>query len=113
MKPSVIALLALILTAAGCGSSTMNPSPLTPAPSPQACRTFATLWSSTSTFGQPVTHSASWNSSDRTYTEFTPAGSSLVSRRTAYASAADFIDEPGVVGRSLFRRRDSCPNDPG
>lgn len=112
MKRSFISLIALITAAAGCGSSTaMNP--LGPAPSPQACRTYATEWTSTSTFGAPITHSASWSSSDRTYTEFVPAGSSQVARRTTYASVADFIDEPGVVGRSLYMRRDACQGNVG
>jgi len=62
MQRPVIVLIALIITTASCGSSpSMNP--LTPVPSPQTCRTYATQWSSTSTFGAPTTHSAVWSSS--------------------------------------------------
>ena len=110
MKRSVIALIALITFATNCGSSPST-NPLSPVPSPQTCRTYATEWSSTSTFGAPITHSASWSANDRAYTEFIPAGSSQVAKRTTYASVADFIDEPGVVGRSLWMRRDSCQQE--
>lgn len=98
-------ILILAVGAAACGGSS---SPLGPTPAPQACRTYATEWLSTPTFGPPVSHAASFETSSRAYVETSPAGSSQVVRRTTYASVADFIDEPGIFGRVLYVRRESC-----
>jgi hypothetical protein len=98
----------LVVISAACTGSSNPLEP--PPPSPQACRTYATQWVSTSTFGQPVSTSASFNAATGTLTENSPAGSSQVVRRTVYQSVADFIDEPGILGRVLYLRTESCAN---
>jgi hypothetical protein len=65
----------------------------------------------TPTFGAPAPGSASFSSATRTYTEM--SSTAQVVRQTVYASAADFIDEPGVVGRVLYLRTATCPNRTG
>lgn len=101
-----VVVAAITLSCAGCGGQASNP--IGPAPSPQACRTYATAWDSTSTFGSPDTSSASFDAVSHIYTETSPAGSGQVVRRTLYASTADFIDEPAILGRVLYSRRESC-----
>ena len=99
----------MVTGACGGGRSPSAPSDVTPPGATQACRVFATEWSSTYTFAAPTTSSASFNAVDRTYTEFSPAGSSQAVRRVTYGSVADFIDEAAVFGRFLSRRTETCP----
>jgi len=102
----LIGLGLVALMEAGCGSAS---SPMAPSPvaNGQACRTFATQWTETFTFGQPATATASFDSANRVYSETAP-GTSTVVRRTIYQSVGDFIDEPAVMGRILAARRESC-----
>jgi hypothetical protein len=94
-----------------CGSSNpVQPTIQSPAPFPQSCRTYATQWVATSTFGQPVSSAASFSATDSTLSQTSPVGSSQVVRRTFYQSVSDFIDEPSVVGRVLYLRTESCAN---
>ena len=101
-----VAVAAITVSCAGCGGTESNP--IGPTPSPQTCRTYATAWDSTPTFGPPETSSASFDPAAHVYAETSPAGSGQVVRRTVYASTADFIDEPGILGRVLYSRRESC-----
>jgi hypothetical protein len=103
-------LTAVIVTSAACGSSSPVQPTWSAAPFPQSCRTYATQWLATSTFGQPVSSSASFSATDATLTQTSPAGSAQVVRRTVYQNVADFIDEPTVVGRALSLRTESCAN---
>ena len=89
----LLLVLPMVTGACGGGRSPSAPSDVTPPGATQACRVFATEWSSTYTFAAPTTSSASFNAVDRTYTEFSPAGSSQAVRRVTYGSVADFIDE--------------------
>jgi hypothetical protein len=101
---------AVVVTSAACGSSTPLQPTQSATPFPQSCRTYATQWLATPTFGQRVSSSASFSATDATLTQMSPAGSSQAVRRTVYSSVADFIDEPAVVGRVLSLRTESCAN---
>lgn len=98
-----------MVVAAACGGNA-NPFQAGPAPFPQACRTYASQWTETSSFGVPTTASASFSRSDHVLSEMSPAGSTQIVRQTTYASDADFIDEPGVVGRALYLKTATCPS---
>src|SRR5262249_1838561 len=90
-----------------CGGST-SPTQLSATPLPQACRTYATQWTENSTFGAPTTSSAAYSTGDHVYIEHSPANSGPIVQRTTYASDADFIDEPSVMGRALYIQRATC-----
>jgi hypothetical protein len=111
MRRLLVLLIVLPVASGACGGgrSPSAPSDVPPPGATQACRVFATEWSSTYTFAAPTTSSASFNAADRTYTEFSPAGSSQAVRRVIYGSVADFIDEAAVFGRFLSRRTETCP----
>jgi hypothetical protein len=111
MRRLLVLLIVLPVASGACGGgrSPSAPSDVPPPGATQACRVFATEWSSTYTFAAPTTSSASFNAVDRTYTEVSPAGSSQAVRRVIYGSVADFIDEAAVFGRFLSRRTETCP----
>ena len=105
----LLVILAVLHGACGGGGSPSAPSDVPPPGATQACRVFATEWSSTYTFAAPTTSSASFSAVDRVYTEYSPAGSSQAVRRVTYGSVADFVDEAAVFGRFLGRRTETCP----
>jgi hypothetical protein len=115
--------LARIVTAAAIGLELISacarqtsPTPSTPSPapvpSPQSCRTYATAWTATPTFGPAQSVTAAFDTTSHVYTE-SVAGTSLKLRQTTYQSVADFVDEPGVVGRVLFAQSATCPATAG
>ncbi len=101
----------VVLGAAGLIGCGHHPNPLEPAldpaPFPQPCRTYATAWT-TSEPGGPASSSADFNPTSLVYEIYSPAGSSRTVRRQLYSSQDDFVDEPTVLGRRLFTRRESC-----
>jgi hypothetical protein len=104
----------VVVTVSACGGSH---NPLAPGelPAPigggQACRSYAVEWTTTSDSGPATTSSAKFTAADRTYREFSPAGSAQLVRRTIYNSVADFVDETAVMGRLLYEQTDECqPN---
>ncbi|MGE5837563.1 MAG: hypothetical protein ACM4AI_24035 [Acidobacteriota bacterium] len=105
----LLAILPMMIAACGGGRSPSAPSEVPPPGATQACRVFATEWSSTYSFAAPTTSSASFGTVDRVYTEYSPAGSSQAVRRVTYGSVADFVDEAAVFGRFLSRRTETCP----
>ncbi len=115
--------LARIVTAAAIGIELISacarqtsPTPPTPSPapvpSPQICRTYATAWKATSTFGSAQSVTAAFDPTTHVYTE-SVAGTALKLRQTTYQSVADFVDEPGVVGRVLYAQSATCPGTAG
>src|SRR5437868_9101756 len=94
----------LLLSVADLDCSSTSTPPTTPSPQAQGCRTYATQWVSTSTFGSATTSSASFSTADNAYTERSPAGSSQIVRRTVYGSTADFLDDARTVGRFFYLR---------
>jgi hypothetical protein len=108
--PPLVAIVVIAAAGAACHGST---SPVAPGNTPppgatQQCRTFATAWTSTYTFAQPTSSSATFSESDRLYREYSPAGSSQLVRRVTYATVADFIDEAATFGRFLSRQTEMC-----
>ncbi len=104
----LVTLIAALSAACQGNSSPLVPDGTPPPGATQACRTYATDWTTTSTFGAPTTSSASFNETDRTYREFSPAGSSQVYRRVTYATVADFVDEAATFARFLNQRAETC-----
>ena len=106
--PPLVAIVVIAASSAACHGST---SPVAPGNTPppgatQQCRTYATAWTSTYTFAQPTSSSASF--SERLDREYSPAGSSQLVRRVTYATVADFIDEAATFGRFLSRQTEMC-----
>lgn len=106
----------LLLTACGWfngGSSSRPTAPsVTPLPSPRNCRTFATAWVATPTFGSAQNVVAAYNATSHVYQE-TIAGTNLLLRQSTYASTSDFVDEPGVLGRVLYLQTAACSTTAG
>lgn len=102
--------IALSVLSGACGGESKNP--VGPSPPPigggQACRTYATEWTTTFTFAPPKRTQATFSLADRSYSHISPAGSTQVVSRTLYDSVADFVDETAVMGRALHRRVERC-----
>ena len=108
---TLVGVMGLAAWSVACNSTS---SPVAPGNTPppgatQQCRTYATAWTTRYTFATPTSASAVFSEFDRTYREFSPAGSSQLVRRVTYSSVADFVDEAATFGRFLNRRTEMCP----
>jgi len=102
-------LLATLVASGACNGDrrTIMPDPVATG---QQCRTYATAWT-TSSPGGPSSSSAEFDMASRVYQVFSPAGSSRVVARQVYATTGDFLEEPAVLGRVLYTRREECATD--